>query len=83
MNSITFDTHKFIQRLQSAGFRTEQAEAVADAFRDAQGEGEFATKRDIERLESGLIALEHRMTIELGGLMVVAVGAVATLTKLI
>ena len=98
MTAITFDTHKFVRRLQSAGFQAEQAEAVADAFRDAQEEGQLAThgdiegltvelKREIERLETrmenGFESLEHRMTIKLGGLMVVAVSAVATLTKLI
>ena len=52
MATLTFDTHKFIRKLEAAGFDTKQAEAVAEAFKDAQGEAEVATKRDIERLES-------------------------------
>lgn len=36
-----------------------------------------------QRLEGRLIQLEQRMTIKLGGLMVVAVGIVATLVKLL
>ncbi|WP_295880628.1 DUF1640 domain-containing protein [uncultured Thiohalocapsa sp.] len=54
MSAITFDTHKFIRKLEEAGFDPRQAEAVADAFREAQGEAELATKRDIERLEAKL-----------------------------
>ncbi len=51
MATITFDTHKFIRKLESAGFSVDQAEAVADAFRDASGEAELASKRDIRELE--------------------------------
>ncbi len=54
MSAITFDTHKFVRKLEEAGFDPRQAEAVADAFREAQGEAELATKRDIERLEAKL-----------------------------
>jgi len=54
MTTITFDTHKFIRTLEQAGFDPKQAEAVADAFKAAQGEAEIATKRDIERLEAKL-----------------------------
>jgi hypothetical protein len=54
MTAITFDTHKFIRTLEQAGFDPKQAEAVADAFKEAQGEAEIATKRDIERLEAKL-----------------------------
>lgn len=38
MTTITFDTHKFIRRLRSAGFEEAQAEAVAEAFQEAQAE---------------------------------------------
>ena len=54
MGAITFDTHKFMPKLEEAGFEPKQAEAVADAFSEAQGEAELATKRDIERLEAKL-----------------------------
>lgn len=54
MSAITFDTHKLVRKLEEAGFDPRQAEAVADAFREAQGEAELATKRDIERLEAKL-----------------------------
>jgi hypothetical protein len=32
MAAITFETHKFVRQLESAGFSIDQAEAVADAF---------------------------------------------------
>ena len=47
MTAITFDTHKFVRKLRTAGFEEAQAEAVADAFSEAQGESDLATKRDI------------------------------------
>jgi hypothetical protein len=65
MATITFDTHKFVRKLEKAGFEPGQAEAVADAFREAQGEAEVATKRDIERLEAKLEARFERVDGEL------------------
>lgn len=50
MASISFDTHKFIRRLQQAGVSEAQAEAIVDAFREAYGEAELATKRDLRAL---------------------------------
>ena len=47
---------------------------------------EVALKRDIKELETSLKhdkELEYRMTLKLGAMMVVAVGAVATLVKLL
>ncbi len=76
MTSITLDTHKFVRRLKESGFTEEQAEAVADAFKEAQGEAELATKQDLRELE-------YRLIIKLGGMMVVAVGIVATLDKIL
>ncbi len=65
----------------------EQAEgitvALAEAFVD-----EIATKQDVRLVQQEVRDLEARMqllirdqTIKLGGMLVVAVGAVATLTK--
>jgi hypothetical protein len=65
MSAITFDTHKFIRKLEEAGFDPKQAEAVADAFKEAQGEAEIATKRDIERLEAKLDTRFERVDGEL------------------
>jgi hypothetical protein len=45
MTVITFDTHRFVRKLKEAGFEEKQAEAVADAFREAQAETETRLKR--------------------------------------
>ncbi|MGZ8163707.1 MAG: DUF1640 domain-containing protein [Methylobacter sp.] len=51
MTVITFDTLKFTKKLEKAGLPPEQAEATAEAFKEASGEAEVATKRDVEHLE--------------------------------
>jgi DNA-binding transcriptional MerR regulator len=94
MTAITFDTHKFIRKLKDAGFEEKQAEAVADAFRDAQTGTETVTKHDLKELElslkaemqtlrSDMQAMEYRMTIKLGGMMAASVAVVAALIKLL
>jgi hypothetical protein len=75
MTATTFDTHKFVRRLKEAGLPEMQAEAIADAFRDAQGEADLATKVDLRELE-------YRLTIKLGSLIALAIGIVAALVKL-
>jgi hypothetical protein len=94
MATVTFDTHKFVQRLRDAGIPEAQAEAISEAFHEAQGEAEFATKQDIAELrheiellrrdiDARLALLEQRLTIKLGTLIAVAIGLVATLVKLL
>lgn len=51
MTAITFDTHKFVQKLRDSGLTEKQAEGITDAFRDAQSEAQVATKLDIKELE--------------------------------
>ncbi len=63
MASITFDTLKFVRKLQESGFAEKQAEGIAEAFKDASGEAELATKRDIERMEGQV----REMKAELNG----------------
>lgn len=58
MATITFDTHKFIRRLREAGFEESQAEAVADAFQNAQEEALPITR---DYLDSRLLELENRL----------------------
>ena len=94
MTAITFDTHRFVRKLKEAGFEEKQAEAVVDAFRDAQAETETATRHDLKELELSLKAdmqmlrgdmqaMEYRMTIKLGGMMALSVAIVAALVKLL
>ncbi len=94
MATITFDTHKFVRTLKDAGVPESQAEAFSEAFKEAQGEAELATKRDIDDLrrdmearfvqvDSHFIQLEQRLIIKLGGLMALSIGIVAALVKLL
>ena len=65
MATITFDTLKFVRKLQESGFAEKQAEGIAEAFKDASGEAELATKRDIERLEGKMDRIETKLSGEL------------------
>jgi len=85
MNAITFDTLKYANRLKKAGFTSEQAEEQAGALSEVLEVNlkELSTKADIAMLRQEMIQLEQRMTIKLGGMLVVAIGAIVTLTKLL
>jgi hypothetical protein len=78
MTTTTFDTLAYVKRLREAGFTEPQAEAQAGALAEAlrQGAGELAIKADLRELEL-------RLTIKLGAMLVIAIGAVATLAKLL
>jgi hypothetical protein len=54
MSTITFDTLKFVKKLESSGLPIPQAEAIAEAFKDASSEAELATKQDVKELEMTL-----------------------------
>jgi hypothetical protein len=58
MTVITFDTLKFTKKLEKAGLPPEQAEAIAEAFKEASGEAEVATKRDVEHLEVKIVEMK-------------------------
>jgi len=48
MSTITFDTHRFVRKLQEAGFDEKQAEGLTDAMRCAIDESELVTKKDLQ-----------------------------------
>jgi len=54
MGAMTFDTLKFAKKLESSGLPISQAEAIAEAFKDASGEAELATKQDVKELDMAL-----------------------------
>lgn len=54
MATTTFDTLKFVRKLREAGFEEKQAEGIAEAFKDASGEAELATKRNLDLLKQDL-----------------------------
>jgi len=61
MATITFDTLKFTRKLEAAGFTQEQAEA----FRDASGEAELATRQDLRELNLHLEAKINEIKFDL------------------
>lgn len=84
---------RYANKLKAAGTESKIAEAEAEALAEVfeLNLKEVATREDLklmeerlnERLDTRLLQLEQRMIIKLGGLMVVAVGAVATLIKIL
>jgi hypothetical protein len=51
VTTVTFDTLKFVEKLKAAGIPEAQAKAMSEAFQEAQGEFDVATKRDLKELE--------------------------------
>jgi hypothetical protein len=87
MTTVTFDTLRFVETLKAAGVSEAQAKAIAQAFRDAQGEVDLATKADLRELEHGLRAalaeLKADMIKWVAGLLLAQAALVATLVKLL
>lgn len=79
MSAITSDTHAYIKKLKAVGIPEEQAEVQAQALADLVTD-RLVTKDDLER---SLKELEYRLVIRLGGMIVVAIGMIATLVKLL
>ncbi len=93
MTTATFDTHAAVKKLQAAGFSEQQAETQIAVLADAVGAG-TATKQDINdlrrdlkeietKLTRDIQEMEMRLTVKLGAMLVIAIGAVATLVKLL
>jgi hypothetical protein len=75
MRASTFDTLKFAKSLKAAGFDGTQAEAISEAFREAQEAGleDLATKSDLKELElkinAQLMLLKWMMGLILAGIV--------------
>ena len=86
MTTIVFDTRAIVKELAEAGMPEKQAEVLARSQATLINET-LATKQDLKELEARLRRdmkeLELRLTIRLGSMMVVAIGAVAALVKLL
>jgi hypothetical protein len=82
--TTTFDTLRFANRLKSAGVPDNQAEAFAEAFRDAQGETDLVTKADLRAEIAGVRTEIERMGRTLIMWMVgIAIGAMAAMTGIL
>lgn len=92
---MTFDTLAFCKRLQDGGVPPDQAEAHARAQADFLADyplSEMTTKKDLERFatkedldrfatKQDLELLGKTITIRLGGIVVLGIGALAVLMQ--
>lgn len=79
--TATYDTLGFAQTLRAAGMSQKQAEAHASAIRD-HVMPELATKADILELKHLIERQTLQLTVRLGGLVVLGIGALAALKLL-
>ncbi|MBV5310611.1 DUF1640 domain-containing protein [Chromatium okenii] len=79
MTTITFDTLKFAKKLESAGMPLPQAEAIAEAFREATSE-ELVTR---DYLDSRLEATKGDLIKWVAGLLMAQAALIAALVKLL
>jgi hypothetical protein len=78
----TVDTLQVSKDLQTAEFSPVQADALARLLR-ARQESDLTQLVTKEFLDARMTQLEQRMTITLGGMLVIAVGVIAALVKLL
>ncbi len=88
MNTVTFDTHAAIRKLQDADLSERQAEVLVEVFSNAIGEP--LTRTDLDALKSDLRAELAALDARIGTLearitwrIVLALGAFAALVRLI
>ena len=93
MTTVTFNTHKFIRKLETAGFDTRQAEAMTEALAEVLDESTsmtLASKQDIHALKEDINVLRLEMReikVDLikwmTGALIAQAAVVATLVKLL
>jgi DNA-binding transcriptional MerR regulator len=89
--TITFDTLKFVHRLRDLGMPESQAEAIAEAFREASGEADLPTKDDLKLAVAELRTELHKEMRDLKvdlikwmtGALIAQAAVIATLVKLL
>ncbi len=77
--AITFDTYENVKKLKAAGFTEAQAEVQTRIVAELVNE-QLVTRN---YLDERLKELEYRLVLRLGGMVVVAIGVMATLVKLL
>lgn len=73
MTAVTFDTHKFVQRLKEAGFDEKQAEGLTEAMRSAIDESELVTNKDLQIALAPISADLNLLKWMMGALIAVAI----------
>lgn len=80
-HALAFDTLAYAKKLKAAGFTDQQAEAQAETMADLIDQN-LATKADIEIIRKEIAELGYKLTIRMGGMLVVAISVLAAITKL-
>lgn len=73
MAMITFDTLKFVERLEKAGMSREQASAWRKLLKMQVSEAELATKNDLVKLEIRLTGELNLVKWMLGAILALAI----------
>ena len=73
MNPVTFDTHKFVRKLQESGFDEKQAEGLTDAMRVVIDESELVTRKDLQIELAPLKADLNLLKWMMGALLAIAI----------
>lgn len=68
MCSVTFDTLKFVKKLEASGINPQQAEAIAEAYRDTSNDQELVTKKDLQ-IELAPMKADLQMNKWMNGIM--------------
>jgi hypothetical protein len=82
MASPAFDTYRAVRRLMDAGVEEPLAKAVVETVGEAIS-GNLATKDDLRVIKAELEALELRIILKLGSLVILTMGLAVALIKLI
>jgi len=77
MNTIMFDTHLYVKKLTATGVSEDQAEVQAEALAGLVND-QLANKQDLKDLEE---RLTYKLTIRLGGMLVVGISILTALVK--
>lgn len=78
--SLKIDTYQVVQTLRKKGFTQEQAEGIIEVAREANLDS-IVTREYLDmQMDTKLNALEQRLTIRLGG-MIMALGAILIVIK--
>jgi len=71
MSTITFDTLKFVEKLEKAGLPRAQASAIVEAQKDAFSEAlenQLASRQDIVKLEKQIEKTESLLRLDMADL---------------
>jgi hypothetical protein len=77
-----FNVLLYTRKLEAVGFSREQAETHMQMLSEIVDET-LATKQDIKNLEMQFERLEYRLTIKLGTIVTIALGAFAAISKIL